>query len=413
MERIRSLPWPAMAAMALLAAAALAPSARADVVTDWNMTALEASAADSAQASWRALAITHGAIFDALNSIAPTYKPFLLKVPAPPGTSPSAAAAAAAHGVLSALYPAQRARLDSALKTSLANVPEGAGRDDGIALGRQMAERYVAARANDGADRKVDFTPGTSPGQWRPTPPANSPFTSVVWSQVTPFVLSSPLEVPAPGPLAIDSAQYAKEIDEVRRLGASDSRERSADQTSAAIFSLIKGTELWSAAARATAAAKGTSTIDNARIFALMSMATMDATIAGWAIKKQHPLWRPITAIREARDNADPTWEPLLITPSHPDYVSGHCITAGASSRALALLFGNDGAKFSATYGGVFGLKRTYSGFAQAEREIENARVWAGIHTRSADVDGGIVGHKIAELAVQRAMTPLAAKPAS
>jgi len=144
-----------------------------------------------------------------------------------------------------------------------------------------------------------------------------------------------------------------------------------------------------------------------------MSLATMDATIAGWAIKKQHPLWRPITAIREARANADPNWEPLLVTPPHPDYVSGHCITSGASSRVLAMLFGNDGVRFSATYGGGFGLTRSYSGFTHAEKEIEDARVWAGIHTRSADVDGGIVGHKIAELVVQRAMTPLAVKSAS
>ena len=390
----------------------LAP-ARADVVTDWNQTALDASAADSVQATWRVLAITHGAIFDALNSITRTHKPFLLQAQAAPGASQNAAAAAAAHGVLTALYPAQKTKLDTVMKNSLTSVPDSAARDDGIALGRQVAEKYIAARANDGADRKLDFTPGTSPGQWQPTPPANSPFVSVFWSQVTPFVLSSPLEVPAPGPLAIDSTQYAKEVDEVRRLGTRDSKERSADQTSAAIFSLIKGAELWSAAARASAAAKGTSTIENARIFALMSMATMDATIAGWAIKKQHPLWRPITAIREARANADPNWEPLLLTPSHPDYVSGHCITAGASSRMLALLFGNDGVKFSATYGGVFGLTRSYSGFAQAEKEIEDARVWAGIHTRSADVDGGIVGHKIAEQVLQRAITPLAVKSAS
>jgi len=413
MKRIRPLLFAAVASVAILAAAAFTPAARADIVTDWNLIALEASAADAPQTSWRVLAITHGAIFDALNSIAPTYKPFVLTVQASPGASQSAAAAAAAHGVLSALYPAQKARLDGALKSSLANVPEGAARDDGIALGRQMAEKYIAARADDGADRKVDFTPGTSPGQWRPTPPANAAFGSVLWAQVRPFVLSSPLEVPAPGPLAIDSVQYAKEIDEVRRLGARDSKERSADQTSAAIFSLIKGTELWSAAARAGVAARRTSAIENARIFALMSLATMDATIAGWAIKKQTPLWRPITAIREARANADPNWEPLLVTPPHPDYVSGHCITSGASSRVLAMLFGNDGVRFSATYGGGFGLTRSYSGFTHAEKEIEDARVWAGIHTRSADVDGGIVGHKIAELVVQRAMTPLAVKSAS
>ena len=383
-------------------------SVHADVVTDWNQTALEASAADTPQTSWRVLAMTHGAIFDALNAVTRTYKPYLIQPPAAADASQDAAGAAAAHAVLSALYPAQKGKLDAALKTTLAGLADGAAKDDGVALGRQVAEKYLAARATDGADRKIDYAPGTSPGQWRPTPPANAAFVSVFWSQVSPFVLSAPLEVPAPGPLAIDSPQYSREIDEVRRMGARDSKERSADQTAAAIFSLIKGTDLWSNAARAAAAEKHTRPIENARIFALMSMATMDATIAGWAIKKQHPLWRPITAIREAASNGDPNWEPLLITPSHPDYVSGHCITAGASARALTLLFGSDGARFSATYGGGFGLTRSYSGFAQAEKEIEDARVWAGIHTRTADVHGDIVGHKIAEIAVQRVMTPLA-----
>jgi hypothetical protein len=398
-------PLAAAAAVATLALA-LAP-ARADVVTDWNQVAIDASTAESPQASWRVLAMAHGAIFDAMNAIARGYKPYLIQPPVAAGASQGAAAATAAHGVLLALYPAQKGKLDAALKTSLAAVPEGAAKDDGATLGRLVAEKYIAARANDGADRKVDFTPGTKPGQWRPAPPSMAPFASVFWSQVTPFVLTSALEVPAPGPLAIDSEAYAKEIDEVRRLGARNSTERSADQTAAAIFSLIKGTELWSAAARASAAAKGTTPIENARIFALMSMATMDASVAGWAIKKQYPTWRPITAIREAGTRPDPNWEPLLLTPSHPDYVSGHCITSGATARALARLFGGDGVRFSATYGGPFGLSRSYSGFAQAENEIGDARVWAGIHTRTADVHGGIVGHQIADLVVERAMTPL------
>ena len=167
---------------------------------------------------------------------------------------------------------------------------------------------------------------------------------------------------------------------------------------------------MWNAAARAAAAAQGTTLIQNARIFALMNIAMADATISGWAIKKQYPLWRPITAIREATVNPDPTWEPLLLTPSHPDYVSGHCITSGAAAHTLALLFGSDGTRFNVTYGGIFGLSRSYNGFAAAEKEIEDARVWAGIHTRTADEHGTKLGHQIAELVVERAMTPVAVK---
>jgi hypothetical protein len=387
--------------------------AAADVITDWNVTILATTQAESPQSEWRTLAITHGAMFDAVNAITRTHSAYLVQPKAVEGSAMEAAAAAAAHGVLTALYPVQKGALDGALKASLAKLPDGAGKDGGVAVDREVAEKYVAARANDGANRQVAYTPGSARGQWRPAPPAMAAFATAFWADVTPFVLKSASEVAAPGPLPLDSAQYAKELDEVRKVGARNSTTRTADQTSAAIFSLIKGGPLWSSAARAAAAAKGTSVPENARIFALMSMATSDAVVAGWAIKKQFPLWRPITAIREATVNPDPTWEPLLITPPHPDYVSGHCITSGATARMLTLLFGGDGVKFSATFGGPAGLARSWSGFAQAEQEIADARVWAGIHTRTADDHGGIVGHQIADIVLARVMRPVAVSVAN
>ena len=186
----------------------------------------------------------------------------------------------------------------------------------------------------------------------------------------------------------------------------SNSKERSADQTAAAIFSLTKPAQLLGPAARAAVTAKGSSVIDNARTFALMQVAGVDGFIAGWAIKKQYSLWRPITAIRQAATNADPNWTPLLVTPNHPDYVSGHCIVSGAMAQALRLVLGNDGVPFSATFAG--NLSRSYENLTQAEKEIGNARVWAGIHTRTADDHGALVGHKIAELVVQRVTKPQA-----
>jgi hypothetical protein len=142
---------------------------------------------------------------------------------------------------------------------------------------------------------------------------------------------------------------------------------------------------------------------ENARIFAIINMAALDAVIAGWEVKRKAGTWRPLTAIRAARSNADPTWEPLINTPPHPDYVSGHSVTSGAWSRSLQLLFGNDGVPFSATaFNGA--LTRHFTGFSQAATEIENARIWAGIHTRTADEHGTALGRQVAELAVQRAM---------
>lgn len=166
----------------------------------------------------------------------------------------------------------------------------------------------------------------------------------------------------------------------------------------------------WNAAARATAVAKGTSLLDNARIFALMNMAGADAYIAGWAIKQRYKFWRPVTAIRAAATNPDPHWEPLLNTPAHPDYVSGHCIYSGAASRALQQLFGDDGVKVSVTFGGPNGVTRSYAGFAQLEKEVEEVRIWGGIHFRTADEHGIALGRQIADLAVQRHMLPVCAE---
>ncbi|MEY4729586.1 MAG: hypothetical protein RL020_744 [Pseudomonadota bacterium] len=385
-------------------------TAKADVVTDWNLIAQDVSESSLPQPTNRALAITHAAMFDAINAVTRTHTPYLIQPKTPADTSQEAAAITAAHDVLAWLYPNQRAMLDTARKASLAKLPDGQSKGEGVALGQQVAEKYIAVRSTDGADRKVDYTPVGGVGKWRPTPPANQAFVSAFWADVVPFVMKSPTEVAAPGPLPLDSPQYAKELDEVRRLGARESKERTSDQTAAAIFSLIKGSQVWNAAARASATAQGTSVIENARIFALLNMAMMDSTIAGWAIKKQYPLWRPITAIREAAMNPDPNWEPLLITPSHPDYLSGHCITSGAAAKTLALLFGNDGVKFGATFGGGFGLSRSYANFTAFEKEVENARVWAGIHTRTADEHATAMGHQIAEVVVQRAMRPLSNK---
>ena len=392
-----------LARAAIVLALAASSSARADIVTDWNATALGLTTLSPPPAELRALAITHAAMFDAINAITRSHAPYLVQPTAPADSSADAAAASAAHGVLRWLFPGAKTPLDAALAASLGKLADGAAKDGGLALGREVAGKYITARTGDGIDRKPDYRAGSGVGVFQPVPPGN--FGSVIWADVKPFVLASAGEVTAPGPLAFDSAQYAKELDEVRRLGGRDSRERSADQTAAAIFSMIKPAQLFAPAARAAVSAKGSSVVDNARTFALMHMAATDAYIAGWAIKKQHAVWRPEAAIRQGASNPDPKWQPLLNTPDHPDYVSGHCSTSGASAQVLRMILGNDGVPFTATMGG--NLTRSYQNLTQAELEIGDARVWAGIHTRTADEHGGIMGRNIGELAVQRLMKPL------
>lgn len=379
-------------------------SAHADVVTEWNATAMEASARSDSAGQSRALAITHAAVFDAVNAIEGKYKAYVAEVKAPAGAAQEAAAAAAAHAVLSWLFPAHKGMLDGALTSALAKVPDGAAKNDGVAVGKQVAAKYIAKRSDDGSARKMEYTPRSGAGQWQPTPPAHAPMRLPQWAEVTPFVLTSPTELSVTGPPALESAQFAKDLDEVRRLGARDSKERTADQTAAAIFWVINTPVPWNAAARAAAVAKGTSVIENARLFALMNMAGADAYIASWAIKKQYGFWRPVTAIRTTATNPDPHWEPLLNTPAHPEYVSAHCTYSGAAARVLQQLFGNDGVTFSVTFGGPSGVTRTYPGFAPLEKEVEDARIWAGIHFRTADEHGTALGRQIADLAVRRHM---------
>ncbi len=389
------------------------PTARADVVTDWNVTAINATLGGSTLPQTRVLAIMHAAVFDAVNSINRRHTPYVVDIKAPPEASMEAAAAAAAHGALSKLLPAQQATFDKALEASLSKIAEGQAKTDGINVGREAAERCVDLRKADGADAKVEYKPGSGAGAWQPTPPAFQPAAAPQWGALKPFTLKRPLQFSPPGMPAVSSAEYARDVNEVKEIGGANSTVRSADQTAAAIFWTTQPTVPWNAAARAASEAKGLSVAENARLFALLSMATADAYIAAWAVKYRDNVLRPITAIRNAERlgnpaiRPDPTWESLIATPAHPDYVSGHCIYSGAAEKVLQSFFGNDQVRVSVTYPPVFGVTRHYTSFSQMAKEVENARVWGGIHTRTADVHATELGRRIGEHAINNYLQPL------
>ena len=190
------------------------------------------------------------------------------------------------------------------------------------------------------------------------------------------------------------TAQFARDFDEVKSVGARNSTTRTADQTAAAIFWTVQTAVPWHAAARAASAAKGLSLSENARLFALLSVASADSQIIAFEEKYKRPHWRPITAIRAATDlniaalKGDIGWEPLLVTPPHPEYPSAHAMFSGAAEAVLRGFFGSDEVDVSVTAPGPFGVTRTYRKFSELTEEVDNARVWGGIHFRSADVDG-------------------------
>lgn len=397
-------------AVSALATVSLLPIARAhaDVVTDWNVIALNATAVPpNSILQSRALAIVHSAIYDAVIAVYRKGGAYAIDVEAPAGTSAEAAVVAAAHGSLARLAPAERPMLDAAMNISLSRIADGQGKTDGTALGQQIAEKIVALRSTDGAAVKVAFTAKSGIGLYQLTPPQSLPAILAQWGSVTPFVLHSRTGLDLKGAPAVTTAQFARDFDEVKAVGARNSTTRTADQTAAAIFWTVQTAVPWHAAARAASAAKGLSLSENARLFALLSVACADSQIIAFEEKYKRPHWRPITAIRAATDlniaalKGDIGWEPLLVTPPHPEYPSAHAMFSGAAEAVLRGFFGRDEVEVSVTALGPFGVTRSYRKFSELTEEVDNARVWGGIHFRSADADGSEIGRKIGEITLR------------
>jgi hypothetical protein len=269
----------------------------------------------------------------------------------------------------------------------------------------------IAWRAQDNFNAKVEDKPGTAAGVWQRTPPGLLPGAFPQLGGVTPFALSSVDQFPARGRPALASSEFARDLEEVKRLGGRYSTARTAEQTAVAVF--WSGNEIpqLNAAARAASQARKLSEHDNARLFALMYMAAADTTIVAFKAKYGGNDWRPITAARAGYGAAaaDPAWEPLLVTPPHPEYPSGHCIVTGGMAQVLREFFKSDDVKFEYVYPPGLGMMRSYTSFSQVEKEMEDARVWGGIHFRTTDEHSTELGRKIGAHAIASHLRPLSA----
>jgi hypothetical protein len=402
-------------------AASLSISASADVITDWNGTAVEAarSFANPNPASY-ALVLAHLAAYDAVNAIHATGAPYLSDAAdllATPDASAEAAAAQAFHDVLVVQIKAQKTAIDAALVTSLAGVPEGASKTKGIAIGAAAAAALLEARSDDVT------TPDPAPepflgedalGKWRPTPrevtanaslPGNTPW----WADLAPFALASS-DIYDPGaPPALSSPRYAIDYLEVKQYGAKTGSVRSADQTAISKFWAQQTHVPFNAIARSLSLRHKLTIDQNARLFALLNLAIADSRIAIWKAKYKYQCWRPITAINFQDDDGnsdtvpfpapvlatDPTWVPLLETPNHPEYPSGHSGTGAAAAGVLSYWFGDDAA-FTVGSDSYLGFTRSFTSFTQAAQENANSRIYGGIHFRYANEAGLKVGYQIA-----------------
>jgi len=323
---------------------------------------------------------------------------------ADPADSAPAAVATAAHDVLVALFPRQQATLDGKLATSLALIPDGLAKTGGIEVGAAAAETMLAARTNDGRFSPFTVTQGDEPGEWRSTAFVNGlPIVEPApWvGNVKPFLIPSAAALRSDGPNALTSAEYAEDFEEVKRLGSLTSTVRTPDQTDAALFWQANGAALFNAIFRQLADTQDLDIAEAARMFAMTNMAGADGGIACWYDKYYWNFWRPITAIRQADTDgnaateADPNWTPLFGTPPFPEHPSGHTCISGAVVETLQDFFGTDKVSFG-TFSTFSGTPREFDRFSEAIKEIIDARVWAGIHFRTADTQGHVIGRKVA-----------------
>jgi len=396
---------------ALLLAAPI-NTATGNVVTDWDEKAVSLVQTGTVRppfTSHRTMAILHVAMFDAINSIEPRYKPYMVKLPAAPDISKEAAAAAAAHAVLVKLVPDAGADVQATLASSLATVPEGEAKAKGIQLGQEVAAKILAARENDGASAPDAYRPRTKPGIYIPTA------MPVGWqvASMTPFVLASPSQFRAKPPPSLKSAEWAKDYNEIKDLGAKNSTKRTPRQTEDARFWLLVGPRAYHPMPRQIVIAKNMDVLDSARFMALFSMAMVDCGIAFFDAKYKYEFWRPITAIRNGDIDGNPaterdaSWEPIDATPLHPEYPCAHCVQSSTAAAVIQGLLGSDEIpEVALTSPFVPGVTHRFTNLRAFTDEVANARIYAGFHYRFSTIAGREMGQKIGAYVLKSVMQP-------
>ncbi|MBL8341810.1 MAG: vanadium-dependent haloperoxidase [Rubrivivax sp.] len=377
-----------------IAATMLALQAHADVVTDWNQRTNEfiGEARIGTPPAVRISAIVQTAALRALTSL-------------PRGASVDAAVAAAHRTALVKLMPAQRASIEAAYGAALAGIAEGPAKAGGIALGEKAAQDVLAARTDDGAASPESHRPHAAAGAYVPTATPAVP----QWAQRKPWLMSSPAQFRPAAPPALASAQWASEFEETKRLGHRASTLRTPEQTEAARFWDYSLPAIYHGVLRSVALQPGRDVVRNARLFAVAAQAMDDAVISVFDAKYHYGFWRPITAIRNAdADGNDATardaaWVSLIDAPMHPEYPSAHSILAASVATVIKAEVGDAAMPTLATSSPTAkNATRQWSGVDQFVQEVSNARLWGGIHFRSALRTGEAMGERIGRLAARQ-----------
>jgi PAP2 superfamily len=401
-----------------MVAAGSSPASAADAVTFWNETAITTAAVHAGRppaAVFVDLAYVHAAVYDAVVAIRGGYQPYAVAIEnAPPGASAEAAVATAAHRVLITMFRADSAYLDARYALSLGSIPDGAAKDDGIAVGEQAAAGLLAARAGDGWNAPISYVPQPGPGHWQPTPPAFAPAISPWMAVMRPFTFDTGSAFRAEPPPALDSAQWAEDYNETQLFGAANSPVRTQEQTEIGRFYAEHTGIQYARIFREFASLQGLELADAARLFAMLYVTGADALIACWDSKYFYGFWRPVTAIRAGDTDGNPLtdpdlfWTPLAPTPGHPEYPAAHGTFTAAIAETLSQFFGSKKVTITltSTVAGS-GAPRTFESTVDMIHEIVDARVYGGMHYRTSGVRGVVLGKKVANWVLKHYFHPV------
>ena len=391
----------------------LAQPASADVITDWNDRAVAyvLGRGMGPPPAERVVAMTHVAMFDALNSIERRYQPYLVQLPATAAASKEAAAASAAGHVLAGISAQTQAEMKAALSSYLAGIPDGPAKAEGIRLGEAVAAKVLDARANDGSAGPDSYRPKAKAGMYVPTAATWAP----QWPNVKPFAMTGASQFRPPAPIALTSKEWAADYSEIHALGARNSPTRSAKQTEDARFWIASGGNIYYPIVRGIYEGKKLGLLDGARFYALTAVARADAMIAVFEAKYHYDFWRPVTAIRngDIDDNPvterDTMWQPLGETPMHPEYPCAHCILAASMTGVVETLFGTaDVPEVSTKSPALPGVTHRWTNMRALDTEVSEARIWAGFHYRFSTRVAQDMGRKLGGYVANSLMQPAA-----
>jgi hypothetical protein len=407
----------ALTAQAIGAPIATAPST--DPVIQWNRSLLTIVRTPGAQPATihptRSFAILHAAIYDAVNAIDRTHESYAVRVSGVSRQASQAAAAdAAAHDVLVALYPSLTSSLDATLQQSLALVPDGTAKKEGISIGQTVAQAILSLRSNDGANQPpIPYVFGTAPGDYQSTPP-NFPkqpqFTH--WRNVTPFALKQADQFRPGAPPSLTSDRYADDVNEVQSLGISGGTTATPDEALTGRFWNGAIQNYWNEIAQTASLDHHLTIAEEARLFALLNLSFADSVIAFYDAKYTYNRWRPVTAIRAGGTDAnpettpDPNWLPEVgNTTPDPAYPGAHAVISAAAAAILTAVLHRDHLDFAVTSEVLPGVERSFASISAAAEEATESRIFAGVHFRNDLTTGHRLGRDVADFVLDHFLT--------